>query len=227
MIVTVWKLKEPTLVTIGDAVASFLYKKDPTTEGICLSTNSDIQNNRWKAQPAKPWNPTSQFWFRAASVKRWLTCNILYVCTSIQLIDSTSNPDNSSCIGVIGFGIYLLKQGMATIKIYSIKELYELGFGSVNVNAVVGVAPRGLIPTTLFANLPQAILSFLYLTYNGLFTCMLGSYEWSRFARFHRPLRVTAPIESQRSTYYLQLPYTYAIVSHCPSFQDRFSGKPA
>jgi hypothetical protein len=34
-----------------------------------------------------------------------------------------------------------------------------------------------------------------------------------RFARFRRPLRVTAPIEDQISTYYLQLPYTYAIVS--------------
>jgi len=117
-----------------------------------------------------------------------------------------------SCIGVIGFGIYLLQQGMLTIGIYNIKELYALGFGSVNANSVIGVAPKGLIATTLFANLPQGILSFLYLTYNGLLTCMLGSYEWSRFARFRRPLRVTAPDESQRSTYYLQLPYTYAIV---------------
>jgi hypothetical protein len=117
-----------------------------------------------------------------------------------------------SCIGVIGLGIYLLQQGMVGIGIYNIKDLYLLGFGSVNANSIVAVAPTGLIATTLFANLPQGILSFLYLTYNGLFTCMLGSYEWSRFARFRKPLRVTAPIESQRSTYYLQLPYTYAIV---------------
>jgi hypothetical protein len=86
----------------------------------------------------------------------------------------------------------------------------------VNANSVVSIAPTGLIATTLLANLPQGILSFLYLTYNGLFTCMLGSYEWSRFGQFRKPLRVTAPVESQRSTYYLQLPYTYAIV--CLSF---------
>jgi hypothetical protein len=105
---------------------------------------------------------------------------------------------------------------MQNIQIYNIKDLYELGFGSVIANSVVGVAPTGLIATTLFANLPQGILSFLYLTYNGLFTCMLGSLEWSGHARFRKPLRVTAPVESQRSTYYLQLPYTYAIVCLFP-----------
>src|ERR1700709_2852078 len=62
------------------------------------------------------------------------------------------------CIGVIGFGVYLLEQGMTTIGIHNIKDLYMLGFGSVNANSVVGVAPTGLIATTLFANLPQAIL---------------------------------------------------------------------
>jgi len=92
VILTVWKLKEPTLVTIGDAVASFLYDPDPTTKGICLSTKSDIQNDRWKLQPAKPWNPTRHFWFRAASVKRWLICNILYVFTALH--SSITNPDN-------------------------------------------------------------------------------------------------------------------------------------
>ena len=116
------------------------------------------------------------------------------------------------CIGVIGFGVYLLFQGMSNINIYDIKTLWGLGFGTVNTNSVVGIAPTGLIPTTLFANLPQGILSFLYLTYNGLFSCMLGVHEWSRFARFRKSLRVTAPEGSQRSTYYLQLPYTYALV---------------
>lgn len=123
---------------------------------------------------------------------------------------------NFRCIGFIGFGGFLLQQGMGNVNVYNINDLYELGFGSVNANSVVGWAPTGLIATTLFANLPQGILSFLYLTYNGLFTCMLGSHEWSLFSRSHKPLRVTAPLGNQRSTYYLQLPYTYAIVSFSP-----------
>lgn len=95
VILTVWKLKEPTLVTIGDAVASFLYDPDPTTAGICLSSKSSIQSNKWKLQPAKPWNPKRHFWFRAASIKRWLTCNILCVFPLSPLHSLHSNPSNN------------------------------------------------------------------------------------------------------------------------------------
>ena len=123
-----------------------------------------------------------------------------------------------SCTVVIGVGIYLLIQGMMGIGIWNVKELYGLGFGTVNASSVVSIAPTGLIATVLFANLPQGILSFLYLMYNGLFSCVLGAHEWSLFAKSRKPLRVTAPIGKQRSTYYLQLPYYYALVSHPPRY---------
>lgn len=79
MILTWWKLRTPTLVTIGDAITSFLDDPDPTTAGICLATKRDIWKGKglWKDQGAKHWIPKRHFWFRAASVKRWLTCNIL------------------------------------------------------------------------------------------------------------------------------------------------------
>jgi hypothetical protein len=102
---------------------------------------------------------------------------------------------------------------MDNLGIYDIKSLYEMGFGTANPNSLVGVAPPGLISTVLFANMPQAILSFLYLSYNALYSCVLGAHEWSLFAGSRRTLRVTSPAGKQRSTYYLQLPYPYAIVS--------------
>ena len=77
MILTFVRLKEPTLVTLGDAIASFLDEPDPTTTGICLSTRADICAGRWKNQPAKQWVSKRHFWFKAASIKRWLTCNVL------------------------------------------------------------------------------------------------------------------------------------------------------
>jgi hypothetical protein len=40
---------------------------------------------------------------------------------------------------------------------------------------------------------------------------MLMAKEWSEFAHVRKTLRVTAPSGQQRSTYYLQLPYRYAI----------------
>ena len=69
----------------------------------------------------------------------------------------------------------------------------------------------GLHLSILLANSPQVLLSFLFLTYNGLFTCMLLGHEWSSYAHVRKPLRVTSPAGSQRSTYRLQLPYKYGI----------------
>ena len=63
----------------------------------------------------------------------------------------------------------------------------------------------------LISNIPQTVLSFLYLTYNSLFTSMILGHEWSLFSHHHRTLRVTSPRPGQRSTYWLQIPYTYAI----------------
>ena len=40
---------------------------------------------------------------------------------------------------------------------------------------------------------------------------MLSGHEWSLFGHHHRTLRVTSPCPGQRSTYRLQIPYTYAI----------------
>lgn len=89
---------------------------------------------------------------------------------------------------------------------------------------------QGLIANTLVANLPQVIhkcllkmkihmltsadqlvLSFLYFLFNGICTCMLLAKEWSEYAYKRKTLRVSLPIEGQRSTYFLQLPYKYAI----------------
>lgn len=79
MFLTWWKFRTPTLVTLGDTIASFLDNPDQTTDGICLTTRRDIGNGKgpWKNEVAKPWIAKRYFWFKAASVKRWLTCNIL------------------------------------------------------------------------------------------------------------------------------------------------------
>ena len=120
---------------------------------------------------------------------------------------------SNRCFFFIFLGIGLLKSGMSALGITTVSQMWALGFGTVTGNAIVSSAPSSLIPTVLFANLPQAILSFLYLTYNGLFSCVLGAHEWSLFAKHARTLRVTSPQGQQRSTYYLQLPYYYALVS--------------
>lgn len=86
------------------------------------------------------------------------------------------------------------------------------GFGTVSVNNLVTItAGKSITSNVLVANLPQLVLSFVYLFYNNLLTCMLLTAEYTDFATRRKALRVSSPSGQQRSTYYLQLPYHYAI----------------
>ena len=55
------------------------------------------------------------------------------------------------------------------------------------------------------------VLSLVYVSYNGLLTCMLVSREWVSYARFRKGLRVQKPRGAQRDTFWLSLPYRYSL----------------
>jgi len=67
------------------------------------------------------------------------------------------------------------------------------------------------MPYVLLANTPQAIASLLYYSYNGVFTAMLANREWARYAYKRAALRVSEPTSTQRSTYFLSLPFRYSV----------------
>jgi hypothetical protein len=101
----------------------------------------------------------------------------------------------------------------------SLTYLWSLGFGTLNTNCLIGGAEafagenfnEPILPMILIANTPQTILSVLYFLYNAMYTSMLSEDEWQRYSYQRRPLRVTAPTGQQRSTYFLSLPYRYAV----------------
>ena len=102
-------------------------------------------------------------------------------------------------------------------------DFWSLGFGTVNSQSILfnGVSEDAvstevagaerLLPMVLLANLPQMVLSFLYFLHNSIYTCMLAASEWGRFSLHRKGLRVSSPKDSQRSTYWLQLPWTYSL----------------
>ena len=97
-------------------------------------------------------------------------------------------------------------------------SFWSLGFGTVSEHSMIGnydvlddSSSARLLARILLANTPQLVLSILYFMYNSLYTSMLAADEWSRFAQQRKALRVTSPTGEQRSTYWLQLPWTYAI----------------
>ena len=78
MILILWKYKNPTLVTIGDAVSSFLDDSDITTKGMCLASKKSFTEESWSSKELllETYTKESALWFHAASRKRWLVCNL-------------------------------------------------------------------------------------------------------------------------------------------------------
>lgn len=88
MIYTIFGLDDTPLLTIGDAIASFLDRADPTTKYCCLMSKFEIKENPlyWhylqvqsKYPPAKAWTASRVRWSRAVSRTRWWVCGSLSV----------------------------------------------------------------------------------------------------------------------------------------------------
>ena len=217
MWIIVWKLDPYPLVTIGDAIASFLDSPgmdipyfvsyihsydsrrvalthsiiDPNTAGSCLSSKSRLKEGSiWTRLPSR-YRRRQNKWFASASISRWLITTIL-------------------CALTIGAAIGLLIYGIANPQI---SNPFSLGFGAATATATIYLqnSDKNMLASILLANTPQLLLSFLYFGYNALWTCMLLAQEWSGYANERKPLRVTSPKGEQRSTHRLQLPYRYGI----------------
>ena len=62
-----------SLVTLGDAIASFLAVKDKYTEGICLVPQSDFQVKGWPKRPLRWHGPQTIRMFSVTRWAKWIT----------------------------------------------------------------------------------------------------------------------------------------------------------
>ncbi|XPS68893.1 hypothetical protein M3J09_001172 [Ascochyta lentis] len=184
--------REQPLMTLGDALASFLETEDPTTVGMCLASKSDP----WQMVP-RQWVGTKYKWKDATTKTRQLSTFLLL----------------SGCLGAVAgllaWGLRWLSDNEQST---SFSALIDIGFGTTDPRTVFRSAISSVIGNVLVANIAQVILSFVYLLFNGLLTAMLLGYEWSTYANHRKGLRVSTVREGyQRSTFFLSLPYRFAL----------------
>ncbi|KAE8162407.1 hypothetical protein BDV40DRAFT_288545 [Aspergillus tamarii] len=182
-------MTELPILTTGDAVASFLKSPEARDRDHCLMSKTLAKNPTSRPLPyeAKP-----QRWATAVSILRWTIC---IICYTIAI---------AICIGLLCFG---LSQISNKGKIWS-------GLGITNTETLISgnAWPPSLITNTIIANTPQVIFSVLYFASNSVLTAMTLAAEWSNYALHRKGLRVSStPHGSQRTTYFLSLPYTYAL----------------
>lgn len=184
------------ILTVGDAVSSYLKHFDHT--GVItgpvsvrdvqkLSTRREAPGDGQNAVSllSGPWRGRSSFWFKGASVGRWIT--------TVTLL--------------------MVVWGICLALLFSPGVTWNARFGTLDLNALItGMTGRGLTANIILANIPQLVLSILYVFYNGVMTSMLITAEFCNFARHQKGLRVSGkPIGEQRSTYWLQLPLRYSV----------------
>ncbi|RYP92686.1 hypothetical protein DL770_001199 [Monosporascus sp. CRB-9-2] len=200
------------LYTLGDAIASFMRHPEPRTENMCLATNRDFTSRRsWKnrlvkAKPkanteARPFRKERKLWMAAASPRRWFI--LLFTCLLVIVVASI----------LLSLGLTSLAHRRISTKLSS---LWDLGFGALNpfTYLVIGLPredPAGLVSNVILANLPQLVLSVLYVLLNAMLSTMLVQREFSRMSSTRKPLRVSEPLGIQRSSYFISLPLRYGI----------------
>ncbi|KAF7113944.1 hypothetical protein CNMCM5793_006127 [Aspergillus hiratsukae] len=217
-VVSVARLKKTeVLLTVGDAVSSFLNRPDPTTKGMCWMSRSEVVKgpHRWhrflddplppsRSINAEPLNPEPQrlppkmLWMTVPSSLHWfvtLTLGMaLIIATGVLLSQAFTND---------GITLY----GGSTNMAY----LWSLGLGTVSPSTIIYSVNASAIGLVLIANLPQVLISICYFWYNGTITHMLCAAEYSRYGVQRKALRVSWPRGQQRSTFWLTIPYRYAV----------------
>ncbi|KAK3403324.1 hypothetical protein B0T20DRAFT_429618 [Sordaria brevicollis] len=197
------------LVTLGDAITSFLTDPDPVTRGACLLSKDDVKKGNWASGASQPkhWVPKPHRWFQTPSSPRWIIMGLVWVL----------------CAGAT-----------AAALAFSIMDDYSLSTFGNNYSSTTSPIIEGettkmptWATTLLSSSLPQLLLSLLYLALNPLLTSYFLSHESSLFYAhaLHndsdpesqpqhqaQPLRLSCslldidPTSSQTSSLYLTLP---------------------
>ncbi|KAI0973664.1 hypothetical protein F4678DRAFT_486848 [Xylaria arbuscula] len=186
--ITLSRVDQPPLATLGDAVASFIKKPDLVTAGFCTFGHGDMKlavgsKNTLLVPGPRSWQIRQKR--RLASIPRqvWLTSYLLFIAS-------------------ISTAIYFYRTSDVT------DYPFLPNWRDPTINLGISLT---LTQSILLVNTPQLLLSVYYLAFNNLFTRIQMAKEWGALSTEYRSLRVTEPQGEQFSTYRLQLPYKYSL----------------
>lgn len=214
-----FRFRDTPLVTLGDAIESFIKHPDPCTRGMCLATAQEMahqfsmKTHHTPVLRSSTFDGTRHRWHKTVTGRQWALLGGLFVIMFSGLI----------------VGLFL---GIQELTPPTLSNAMTIDFGAVEAQNLVGLGRRrgaatDVLVTALVANTPQAFLAFLYMVYNTIFTLMQCGENWDMYGAYtattrhklqllskqatHRYLRVSNPKGAQKSTHTLNLPVRYAI----------------
>ncbi|OAL47907.1 hypothetical protein IQ07DRAFT_633570 [Pyrenochaeta sp. DS3sAY3a] len=214
------------LITVGDAIASFL--KFPCTKslGLCLKSEKEVvgllnESENWEHNTIRKlpvqFRPKNLRYHDASSFYPWAAyisfCMIVIV-VSISLyrdimIKYAENNIATNFRALWNYGFGRSRDESST---YVTTPWCTLTLG-MNGHDVECVSLDMEIFNVLVASLPQLVVSMVYIGVNHQLTVMIQLRDWTSLASRRQPLRVSEPEEgsSQVATYWLSLPYRFSI----------------
>ncbi|KAJ5816968.1 hypothetical protein N7447_009201 [Penicillium robsamsonii] len=196
--------RSPPLLTVGDAISSFISRPDPTTKDLCWLSSKHVRKGTWTGTHGENSTPIynslskPQFWSRAATRWRWIATLF-------------------SCFLTLFTGIFLFVFSLGGVDGKWISESQFENLFSSDVDesdyGTIGVGVEDMLKAVVLANVPQLVVTICYYCYNAVLTSMLAASEYSSYGIERKALRVTWPISNsqQRSTYWLSIPYRYSV----------------
>ena len=228
------------LLTIGDAIASFLRTPDRASQGNCLLSREDIEGLSYNVERGlilegymhtPHWkrlgfSQRRRRWHSAVSHSRWSFCLMSYVLSApflsllnlflmmmmMMMTIMTKMENMCSWIIAVIVCVFLLGYGIQTAPDRT--GLWKLNLGSTDTQTLISGDswPSSFISNIIIANIPQLMFSMLHFAFNALLTTMALAAEWSRYALHPKGLRVSRlPQNQQRTSYFISLPYRLGI----------------
>ncbi|KAJ5233617.1 uncharacterized protein N7469_005383 [Penicillium citrinum] len=219
-------------MSMGDAISSFLQRSDSTTKNWCTLSSDTVLTNKecpWGAKNQtfkekgflpqeshpdilrtmhKTSNMTTSGHALPPTPKRWLhgTSNRIWGMSWFALILYIIMSLLFPTLAVKNELGDEYQDGQPLNEIWQIK-----GWGAVQSTALLTSYVASFVGSILTSNMLQLVASFLYYCLNDHLTRCLIAADYNSFAVNRAPLRVSFPQGEQRSTFYLTIPYGYAI----------------
>ncbi|KAL5418635.1 hypothetical protein PMIN04_007255 [Paraphaeosphaeria minitans] len=193
--------KEPPLVTIGDAVVAFLEQQDCLTDGHCTYSVQDLY---WKIRRKNRGQHRMQ---NGQARRLGRRCKGVWERRRLRYFSAVSKRKFAALCVMAIVSIVCTTQIPAFMRIGAWGTASRTRF-TVGLQRFDGGSTARL---ALISNVPQLVLSVLYLYLNNLFTSVALAFEWDRLGKERKGLRVTKPQRAQRETYFLQLPLKWGI----------------
>jgi hypothetical protein len=233
------KKKESTLVTLGDAIASFLNDKDETTAGVCLLSREMVETcGTRKKMPSSARIGMTFVWrmshsvlgTKQYSIEKLRSRHIRWTVPSIQRYLAGASRSRWALMLLACMGALLTTIAFTIPALYSDQRgkvpispgaLWSAGLGVASYQRIVNTGyfsnksysrlASHFFVCVAVANIIQVTISILYVLYNSLLTSISVAAEWSHYVKTRKPLRVSSPKGFQRSSYFLSLPLKFGL----------------